>query len=216
MFLSRIELDSRKAETRRALSSPQVLHAAVEGCFEKEQPGRKLWRLDKLGGRLYLLLLSPNKPDFTSFAAQFCALNIVGESKDYAVMLARLNEGQRLGFRLRANPVHSVRSKDGSHGKRGKIYAHVTVEQQRGWLVKRAESCGFIVREDDFDVVERGQMRFRRKSGEKSVEIGYAIFEGILEITNVEQFTEALIQGIGRAKAYGCGLMTVANVAGVR
>jgi len=212
MFLSRIELDRYKPETRRALNSPQVLHASIEGCFEQKQPERSLWRIDNMGERLYLLLLSPVQPDFTKFAAQFAPSCVMGESKDYTLLLSRLQKNQRLEFRLRANPVHSVKGKHGIHGKRGKVYAHVTTEQQRGWLMERAETNGFVLREGGFDVVEKGQMRFWRKAGERAVEIGYAVFEGVLEIVDVERFRAALVQGIGRGKAYGCGLLTVAGL----
>jgi len=37
-------------------------------------------------------------------------------------------------------------------------------------------------------------------------------FLGDLEITDVEKFTKALFQGIGRAKAFGCGLMLVKRI----
>jgi hypothetical protein len=65
MYLSRIELDTNKRETMRALSSPQVFHAAVENCYPDFPKGgalRRLYRIDRLGGRLYLLLLSPISP----------------------------------------------------------------------------------------------------------------------------------------------------------
>lgn len=39
-------------------------------------------------------------------------------------------------------------------------------------------------------------------------------FEGVLTITEAELFRKALIDGIGRAKAYGCGLMTLARIGG--
>jgi CRISPR system Cascade subunit CasE len=42
------------------------------------------------------------------------------------------------------------------------------------------------------------------------VELGVAVFEGALTVTDAGRFVAALSQGIGRAKAYGCGLLTVA------
>ena len=48
------------------------------------------------------------------------------------------------------------------------------------------------------------------RSGSKVI-IGYATFEGILEITNKDVLREQMISGIGRAKAYGCGLLTLAR-----
>jgi len=209
MFLSRIELNPKRFETRKAFASPQIFHAAVEGCFdEQREKTRKLWRIDKLDGRLYLLVLSPEIPDFTRFSAQFCSEETMGETKSYARHLTRIQEGQRLRFRLRANPVHSAPDKKDKSG-RGKVFAHVTIEQKLEWLRKKAPACGFMLTEGGVEIVETGRMRFWRTAKKRAVEIDYAVFEGELEVTDPERFTEALIRGIGRAKAYGCGLMTV-------
>ena len=83
MYLSRIEMDKASYNTRRALISPQLLHAAVENCFsdKNENKGRKLWRIDNLNNMLYLLILSPDEPDFKNFAKQFCVSGIIGETK---------------------------------------------------------------------------------------------------------------------------------------
>ena len=210
MILSRIELDTSKHDTRRAIAVPQVLHAAIEGCFpEKTDKDRKLWRLDRLQGSLYLLLLSPEKPDFTRFARQLCAEGVEGAIKDYAPLLGSIRTGVRLRFRLRANPTHSVPiSKD----VRGKVYSHITVEQKRDWLMKKAQGCGFKLDEQLYDVVETDYLRFWRSKDSRPVEIGVAVFEGELEVVDREMFVQSLTQGIGRAKAYGCGLLTVVGL----
>ena len=207
MFLSRIEIDAKRYDTRRALSSPQILHAAVESCFPaKDDKDRKLWRLDCLQGCLYLLILSPEKPDFSQFSRQFCSEGITGDTKDYLLLLAMVDSGLRFHFRLRANPVHSVAEKK---GVRGKVYAHVTVEQKRDWLIKKAPACGFRSDTEMFDVVETDLMRFWRNGKARPVEISAAVFEGELEVTDSDMFVKALTEGVGRAKAYGCGLLTI-------
>jgi len=212
MFLSRIELCTYKPNTRRAMASPQVLHAAIEGCFVTMpgvEKGRKLWRIDSLNQRLYLLLLSPACPDFTEFAAQFCTQGTNGETKDYNILLNRIKTGQNFRFRFRGNPVRSVSTEE---GKRGKVYAHVTVTQKREWLIKKAGSCGFLLQDDSFDLVETGQHKFWRDSKKQPVELAFSVFEGMLTVTDAALFTQALTQGIGRGKAYGCGLLTVMSV----
>jgi len=189
---------------------PQVLHATIEGCFPDEiDKGRKLWRLDRLQGNLYLLLLSPEEPDFTELARQLCAAGVEGETKDYKPLLASIRTGARLRFRLRANPTHSVSK---GKGTRGKVYPHITIEQKREWLMKKSQTCGFKLDGLPFDVVETDYLRFWRSSKTRPVEIGVAVFEGELEVTDREMFVQSLTRGIGRAKAYGCGLLTVAGL----
>jgi CRISPR system Cascade subunit CasE len=41
------------------------------------------------------------------------------------------------------------------------------------------------------------------------VTIGTTVFEGLLRVTDADTFKFALINGIGRAKAYGCGFITI-------
>jgi len=37
MYLSRIELDIQRNTTKRAISSPQVMHASIESCFQTSE-----------------------------------------------------------------------------------------------------------------------------------------------------------------------------------
>jgi len=205
MYLSRVELDMQRRDTMRAVRSPQIIHASVENCFTELIKTRKLWRIDSLRGKEYLLLLSREKPDFTNFISQFCAIETVGEVKNYNVLLNKLQAGQVWRFRLRGNTVHSAKPTDNQ--TRGKLYAHVTVSQRKEWLIKKSEACGFETDYDKFDVTRTDDIRFRR--GQKYVSLGITEFEGVLKISDVEKFKDALTRGIGRAKAYGCGLLTV-------
>jgi len=210
LLISRIELDLNKYNTRRAISVPQVLHAAVEGCFpDKTDKERKLWRLDRLYGSLYLLLLSREKPIFEEFARQFCYEDVAGETKDYTILLSTIRSGAKYRFRLRANPTHSVPLE---MGVRGKIYPHITIEQKRNWLLKKTQNCGFKLNELCFDVVETDYLRFWRKGTARPVELSIAVYEGELEVSDRELFVKSLIYGIGRAKAYGCGMLTVEGI----
>ena len=128
---------------------------------------------------------------------------------DYSSFLEGISDGDEMMFRLRANPVHSVSSL--SQNSRGKVVAHVTVQQQKAWLEERSEKLGFDIPHSEqgpsFDVVSRNCLKFKR--GDKTVTLNTATFEGVLKVTDAEIFRNSLINGIGRAKAYGCGLMTV-------
>mgnify|MGYP000695679382 CR=1 FL=1 len=69
MYLSRVELDPTRRSTMAALAAPQKLHGAVESAFAGERR-RRLWRLDRLGERLYLLLLSEDAPELSGVVAE--------------------------------------------------------------------------------------------------------------------------------------------------
>ena len=105
MYLSRVELDPTRRETMVALISPQKFHGAVENAF----PGarrRRLWRLDQLGEKLYLLLLSEERPDLTALCAQF-GTGAPPETRPYDPLLERVTAGSCWQFRLTANPTRS-------------------------------------------------------------------------------------------------------------
>jgi CRISPR system Cascade subunit CasE len=211
MYLSRIELNSRRRDTARALASPRILHASVEAGFPRgSDGGRNLWRVDTLSGARYLLVLSRRKPDFTHIVEQYGwpESGQTWESSDYAAFLSGIAKEQVWRFCLCANPVRSVHS--GDEKERGKIYAPADVEQQKQWLANRAGKNGFSL-DGKFAVVERGMKQFARKG--ECVTLGIATFEGFLTVTDAALLCRALTDGIGRAKAYGCGLMTLARPA---
>lgn len=218
MYLSRIELNYRRRGTMDALASPHILHAAVESSFPlcAKKESRNLWRIDKLGNSLYLLVLSWGKPDFLHIVEQFGwpGSEQTWETKSYFELMERIKEGQRWQFRLRANPVHSVKQVGGFENqepaKRGKVYAHVTVQQQEQWLLERSAKHGFHLQAGSFCVIQQEVRRFMRQR--KPVTLGIATFEGVLDVVNAPLFLQALTCGIGRAKAYGCGLLTIARV----
>lgn len=215
MYLSRIALDTKRRDTMRALASPQILHGAAESSFPHHADGtrdRILWRVDYFENKCYLLVLSTEKPDFTQISSAFGYPHATPqwETRDYSPLLERLQEGQIWRFRLRANPVRSsFREKDPETG-RGKVFAHVTLEQQRQWALLKANTCGFTLKEDDFDIVHTDWKRFYKKDNNHAVTLHIVTFEGVLTISDRERFTQSLIGGIGRAKAYGCGLLTIA------
>ena len=220
MYLSRIALNANRRETMRVLALPQVLHGAVESSFPRSADRnreRTLWRVDYLKETCYLLVLSKQRPDFTQIAEQFGYpyAERPWETKDYDQLLARLQLGQVWRFRLRANPVHSSFQEKGEPSGRGKVFAHVTQEQQRQWFFERAEACGFMLKENAFDIVHTEWKRFRKAEGSgHQVTLRTATFEGVLTVSDPERFRQSLVSGIGRAKAYGCGLLTIARYGG--
>ena len=212
MYLSRVELNEYRRDTMKALGSPQVMHASVMASFQAfdgDFEDRVLWRVDRVGNALYLLVQSKRRPDFTHIVEQYGrpATGQTWDTVEYDRHLDEMVEGSVWRFRLRANPTHSVMEKEGS---RGKVYPHVTVEQQLKWLADRADRCGFSIQSDDgrlgAEVVQREMKRFQRDG--KTVTLSVVTFEGVLKVTNPDLVRKAMTEGIGRAKAYGCGLLT--------
>lgn len=220
MFLSRIQLNPARRGAQHLLASPHALHAAVLAAFPDPTPrpeGRVLWRLDVAGPAAYVYIVSPTRPDLTHLAEQagWPTLESTQLVRPYAQLLERIQNGHRYAFRLTANPTHSTPAPKGG---RGKVFGHVTVAQQEEWLRARQERAGFAIATDPAGsasepvdalvVKERQTLSFSRH--EARVTLSVATFEGRLVVTDRDAFVHALTHGIGRAKGYGCGLLTIA------
>ena len=225
MFLTKIDLAPERRLARKYLGSPQAMHAvvmSVTGGHDGNGPGRVLWRVDR-GVTTALYVLSPLEPDCSQLVAEAGTAGTQARTLDYSPFLASLDAGQLWAFRLAANPSYSASRGPGVRGQR---YGHVTVEQQRQWLIERTTRFGFeLIPVDHTDgegtdgavmVAYRERPVFnRRRPGEEGrdrVTINRTVYEGSLRITDPESLRRALIAGIGRSKAYGCGLMTLARV----
>lgn len=200
------------------LASPQRIHAAVLSGFPDHHDGdRVLWRLDRTARHdVSLLVVSPTSPDLTHLVEQAgwpTRPDATWETHSYDQFLARLEADQSWAFRLRANPV--VRRRDSAGKTRT---APLTLQGQQEWLLARAERVGVGFAEDDagfpsFRVADRKAESFTRVNAEhgRQVSIVTAQFDGVLEVTDPDRLRDALTSGIGRAKAYGCGLLTLAR-----
>lgn len=208
MYMSRVALDVQNRKKLRELAHLGAYHAWVEDSFPEErnkpknERSRKLWRIDRLQGATYLLVVSPAPPDLSALEKY----GVAGSAacKDYAPFLARIAAGQRLRFRAMLNPAVSVMH---SGGKRGRVVPHVTAGRQLQFLLDRAEKNGFALKPGAFTITDRGFALLRK--GGKSIHLARTTYEGMLEVADAAPFRRALTQGIGRKKAYGFGLMTV-------
>ena len=208
MYLTRMELDLRKRSTMTALNSPQKLHGAIESAFDSEERKRKLWRIDKLGEKTYLLLLSGDKPNLSAAVEQFGVSENGFETRDYSPLLERIRDGSVWHFKLTANPTVSSSEKC-KNGERGNVKAHISDRYQVKWLLDRAEKHGFTLGEEDFCVTGVKWYIFRKGAERNRVSILSVTYEGTLKVTDKKAFCDTLINGIGREKAYGLGMLTV-------
>ncbi|MFC4906896.1 type I-E CRISPR-associated protein Cas6/Cse3/CasE [Actinomadura gamaensis] len=230
MYLTRFRINTARVTARRLLASPQNLHAAVMSGFadapDPERDGaRVLWRLDTSSDRAqtHLYIVSPAPPDLTHLVEQAGWPTTAPQgwkTYDYAPLLTRLAKGDRWRFRLTANPVHTARRNDDEPTK---LTAHVGRHHQKKWLLDRQQAAGFQIVEkplaqralpdgDEHELLlhNRRQLSFSRGRPAKTVSLVTLTYDGLLEVTDPQAFRHTLTNGLGRAKAYGCGLITLA------
>jgi CRISPR system Cascade subunit CasE len=83
---------------------------------------------------------------------------------------------------------------------------------QREWLERVGKRCGFEA--SAVIISPRGTLEGRKPSSVPNdrthvISCYMADFDGVLRISDVEQFETAYSQGVGRGKAWGCGLLSL-------
>lgn len=200
MHLSRLAVDPVDPRAGRTLSRPYLLHQAVMAGFDPERRGdaRVLFRIEpeRPRGRAVLLVQSEVAPEWSRAFDRF-----FGERGQADVKEARLalSAGQRLRFRLRANPTVK------REGKRLGLYGE---SNQRSWLERKLEGAGSAAVE--FRVVDEGLVKDR----DAHLELQSALYEGFLQVRDPQALVTAVAAGIGSGKAFGFGLLSLAPAGG--
>ena len=212
MYLTRFLINLQRRGARRLLASPQAMHAAVLASYpevpEPDSQSRVLWRVDTHGPRSILFVSGPIEPDLTALKEQAGWPELPGgwDTIDYGAFLDKLAKGQNWIFRLTANPVRRGRTKTGGDTV---PLGCTTEEGQRQWLLDRSERNGFTVATDTLAIQASRRQQFKRQG--KTVTLQVVTYDGILTISDRDAFLRTLCAGLGRARAYGCGLMTLAK-----
>lgn len=234
-YLSRIRINHLRPASRELLANPHVAHGAVIGGLpDLTATERLLWRWDTdRTQRQHLLVLSESKPDWTHITEQYGWPGADGEHatiRDYTPLLDRIAVGQDYAFRVTANPVQNLPPATPADGndtgkRRSRRTGHRTARHQWNWFLSRTGKWGFDVPaarisestdlegtsvQPDFDMRITHRQRLAFTKTNRSVVLTIATFEGRLRITDRDTFTHHLLNGFGPAKAYGCGLLTLA------
>lgn len=127
--------------------------------------------------------------------------------------------GELLRFELRANPVISRRSARGRsqrhdvlmQAKRsappGADLAEALEAAGRVWFMERAAHWGLAVHEASLLQSGYTQHRLRRKG--QDIHFSSLDYQGVAQVTDAAKLAQALLQGVGHAKGFGCGLLLV-------
>jgi len=167
-----------------------------------------LFRIDASSpGRAMILVQSAAKPDW------HYAFHNAGHLLAAPPQVKRLDltfaDRQYLRFRLRANPTKKL-SRGHSGRKNGVRVGLYTEDEQRAWLDRKGVEAGFGV--VSCDVVPEGKARASKSADGAQVRMPLLSvrFDGVLEVTDPQALVNTLRGGIGSAKAFGFGLLSVA------
>lgn len=214
MFLSKLWLNPHHPNVRRDLANVYELHRTLLKTFPDRDaggPGRVLFRVELgLGGNRepVVLVQSEYRPEWSRLAEGFRPAPVK------ALDDVAFHPGQRLRFRLRANPTKRLRTTSvGRDGKAvdpkwiGQRVGLLREDEQEGWLKRKAESLGFRLL--DVQLVPDGNVLARKDKS--TLTLAAVTFEGSLEVVNPVCFLQAWHTGIGSGKAFGFGLLSLAG-----
>ena len=199
MFLSRLPINWRHRLAGRDLRDRYELHRTVLSAFPQQMPAdeRVLYRIEGEPQQPYMTVLvqSQTRPNWDQ-SERLSKPGYLYESPEMRPVQPQFQEGARLPFRLQANPtVKRFR-------KRYPIYDHDALME---WLQRKGDMHGFSIDPLHVRTVKLGELYGKRRQQAWHV----AQFDGLLEIVTTEAFNSALRGGIGSAKAFGCGLLSV-------
>ena len=206
MYLSRVILDTTNRKVIEGLARPSIFHGAIEWSVGEERT-RNIWRIDQFQGRESIIILTPVIPDLTDFCKQFGLPSEKPLTKSYDHFLESLCIGQTWRFRAKVNPVRIHENKR----------CPVMNKDLREWFFEKAQRLGMEIDNNSLNIVEIREYNFYKDISMRGKRGSYVRFkavtyEGIMKIIDEEQVRKALVNGIGKEKAYGCGMLTLARV----
>lgn len=199
MYLSEISLNLRSRDAHRDLSNTYDLHRTIFHAFpnvDRGGPGRVLYRIEptKQGSVVPVLVQSEKEPDWGFLEERGSYLSEPVKSKEFD---PHFSKGQVLSFRLRCNPTVK---------RDGRRLGLLKEEEQMDWLMRKAEEGGFQV----VQTMPVPEGVTKGETNRKKITFYSVRFDGILRVQKPEVFVQALENGIGSAKGFGFGLLSVA------
>ncbi len=206
MFLSQLRLNPQHRQVQRELADRYQLHRTLMFAFLEILPPneRVLHRVgvNPHSGQIAILVQSQSRPDWSHLTSKPHYLLTIPSVKSLNLSL---NERQELRFRLRANPT--IKTRSNRHPQKKTRVPIVHAEKQMAWLERKGEQHGFGILHQR---VSHPETYRGRKNGGSPIQLFTIQFDGVLRVTDAEAFKVALSAGIGPAKSFGCGLLSLA------
>lgn len=201
LFASVLHLDRRAVKALR-ITDPYSLHRVVYSLYPDVRSDT-----DKAQSRVSGILYSDQGGDYHGrkilmLADRQPAQKVEGQYGE--VHCKPLPEGfldhTHYRFKVIVNPTR----RDSASRK---LIAVRSREAVADWFAERASSSwGFALDREQLQVDRIEVLQFSDKH-QRPVTIGQAHVQGLLHVSDPQQFKTSFTHGIGRARAYGCGLL---------
>jgi len=195
MFLSKCVLN-----TSRQINAYQ-LHREIWKLFPGRTDDKRdyLFRVENLGQKApqQILLQSLTRP-----VTDKGELLIVSQSKKVAL---RIRTGQMLRFMVRANPTKRIKEENKT-GNQGRVRVPIIDEDEMSvWFQRQLRDAAVI-----HELMINGQNTIYFRKGSDTGKIVAITYLGLLEVKDEKKLLNNIEKGIGPAKSFGCGMLSIA------
>jgi CRISPR system Cascade subunit CasE len=179
---------------------------------------RALWRLfpeDADAERDYLFRVERSGQQQAEVLMQSCREPVAHELPGIKLMASRdyplnLSMNQRLRFLLVANPVKTISDENGRLNSKGEVKkCRVPLIHEVEWRAWLERKLAGVVDLETVIAEKRFPLNFRKAKEKRVGKIQPVNFEGILQVKDSSSFVDLVSSGIGPAKAFGCGLLSL-------
>ncbi|WP_404870938.1 type I-E CRISPR-associated protein Cas6/Cse3/CasE (plasmid) [Kitasatospora griseola] len=210
LWLTRIIPDQRNRDVHRDGDDAVNLHHRIMSLFPNDIPSTEPRRLlgilfrtetGRDGDRI--LLQSNREPDLTRLTAGYGT----AAAKPLTPLLDALRKGLPVRYRIAANAVR----KPGATTRA--LYDLPEVVPLNGphaddWWTRQAEASGLALTTLHSTPLDTAVGN--RRQNNQRVQHARTLFEGTAHITDPDLLRTRIRDGIGRGKAYGCGMLSIA------
>ena len=221
MYLSRLFLNPRSRQVQSEVARPYQMHKTLLRAFPTPLPPneRVLFRLEIHPRRGYpvILVQSQTPPDWTPLVHADGGRYLlpshdlppgIDENPQVKELTLRLKRGQRLLFRLYANPTRKIKVEGRKNGRRVELYRE---EDQRRWLKRKLEAAGARLLEVRIHPGQKLSDFQRREQSVHRLTFYGVRFDGVLRVEDPQALLEAVRRGVGSGKGMGFGLLSLAR-----
>jgi CRISPR system Cascade subunit CasE len=209
MYLSKLSLDPKHAQVQSEVANRYELHRTLTAQF----PGKKrkdiglLYRIELPDQYRFqpitLLIQTQIEPDWRNIYDR----DMLIKPPQVKVFTTNFSKSEKFYFRLLGNPTARRKQPDGSR-KRVGLYDR---EDQQDWILRKAQYGGFKI--ISLQLADLGLIESSKKKNNQTFHIKHLAvkYEGLLQIIDTDKFTKSFVTGIGSAKAFGFGLLSLAK-----
>jgi CRISPR system Cascade subunit CasE len=221
LWLTRITLNHNHRDTLNDLKDVTRLHHRLMSLFPDDlgtcarREAGLLFRIETSGNIRRILAQSSIQPDISQLPRPYGH----AESTPLDWFLESLTDGMTVRYRITANPAKQLPRghNHADHGRPGQRIA-LRGAPAEAWWQQRAASAGLTLHTaimiPQQDLV--GTPGDHGRKPDSHIRHAAAQYDGTATIRDVDATREAIHNGIGRGKPYGCGLLTLIPVRQLR